>query len=194
MKGEVNPQLSFGDEALWSRVPDDHVLVRLEREIDWQPLEQLLATAYPQVGRESVPPLVCFKMLLLEQWFDLSDGACEAACRDRFSFMRFLGLGLSESVPDESTLSRFRTRMREAGLEDRLFAAVNEQLRARNLFIRPGVLVEASLLTRDGAAAILELEASSRLARRKRQRIVRRRSALRTWWSVLRHKLRRWVS
>jgi transposase, IS5 family len=194
MKGEVNPQLSFGDEVLWSRVPDEHVLVRLERALDWEPLEALLASVYPPVGRGSAPPLVCLKMLLLEQWFDLSDAACEAACRDRLSFMRFLGLGLSESVPDESALSRFRTRLREAELDARLFSAVSEQLRTRNLVIRPGVLIDASLVTREDASALLEMEASMRPARRRRPRFVRRRSGIRAWWSVLRHKLRRLMS
>ncbi len=194
MKGEVNPQLSFGDEALWSRVQDDHVLVRLERELDWKPMEAALATAYAPVGRGSAPPLVCFKMLLLEQWFDLSDAACEATCRDRLSFMRFLGLGLTETVPDESTLSRFRIRLREAGLEDSLFSSVNAQLRLQNVIVRPGVLLDATIVTHGDAAALAEMEASTRPARRRRQRIVRNRSGLRTWWSVFRHKLRRWIS
>lgn len=146
MKGERNPQLGFGDEALLSRVPEDHFLVQVDRQIDWAPLDALLAGAYAAVGRDSAPPLVCLKMLLLEQWFDLSDPACEAACRDRLSFMRFLGMGLSDPVPDETTLSRFRKRLREAGLDERLFEEVNRQLQARNLFIKRGTLIDATIV------------------------------------------------
>lgn len=146
MKGEHNPQLGFGDEALRRRVPDDHFLMRVERHIDWRSLEALLATAYAPIGRGSAPPLVCLKMLLLEHWFDLSDPGCEAACRDRLSFMRFLGLGLAEAVPDETTLSRFRKRLREAGLDARLFEEVNRQLEARNLIIKRGTLIDATIV------------------------------------------------
>lgn len=146
MKGERNPQVGFGDEVLLSRVPEDHFLVQVERQIDWAPLDALLAGAYAPVGRDSAPPLVCLKMLLLEQWYDLSDPACEAACRDRLSFMRFLGIGLSDAVPDETTLSRFRKRLREAGLDARLFEAVNRQLEARNLFIKRGTLIDATIV------------------------------------------------
>jgi transposase, IS5 family len=146
LKGEHNPQLGFGDDAVLRRVPDDHFLVQVERHIDWQPLEALLATAYAPIGRGSAPPLVCLKMLLLEHWFDLSDPACEAACRDRLSFMRFLGLGLADAVPDETTLSRFRKRLREAGLDGRLFEQVNRQLEARNLVIKRGTLIDATIV------------------------------------------------
>lgn len=146
MKGERNPQLGFGDEALLSHVPEDHFLVQVDRQIDWAPLDRLLAGAYAPIGRDSAPPLVCLKMLLLEQWFDLSDPACEAACRDRLSFMRFLGIGLGDAVPDETTLSRFRKRLREAGLDERLFEEVGRQLQARNLFIKRGTLIDATIV------------------------------------------------
>lgn len=146
MKGELNPQMGFGDEAAFKRVPEDHFLVQLDRHMDWGPLEALLSTAYAPIGRDSAPPLVCLKMLLLEQWFDLSDPVCEAACKDRLSFMRFLGVGLSEPVPDETTLSRFRKRLREANLDARLFAEVDRQLQARHLIIKRGTLIDATIV------------------------------------------------
>lgn len=146
MKGESNPQLGFGDDAVFRRVPDDHFLMQVERQIDWRVLEALLGAAYAPIGRGSAPPLVCLKMLLLEHWFDLSDPACEAACRDRLSFMRFLGLGLTDAVPDETTLSRFRKRLREADLDECLFEEVNRQLQARNLMIKRGTLIDATIV------------------------------------------------
>jgi len=146
MKGQSNPQLGFGDDAVLRRVPDDHFLMQVERQIDWRVLEALLSAAYAPIGRGSAPPLVCLKMLLLEHWFDLSDPACEAACRDRLSFMRFLGLGLSDAVPDETTLSRFRKRLREADLDECLFEEVNRQLQARNLMIKRGTLIDATIV------------------------------------------------
>jgi transposase, IS5 family len=146
LKGERNPQLAFGDEAVLARVPEAHFLVQVERQIEWGALEALLATAYSPLGRGSAPPLVCLKMLLLEHWFDLSDPGCEAACRDRLSFMRFLGIGLSDAVPDETTLSRFRKRLREAGLDAKLFDEVNRQLEARHLIIKRGTLIDATIV------------------------------------------------
>jgi IS5 family transposase len=146
VKGESHRQLGFGDEILHARVSNDHFLMRIDSHIDWTPLEEMLGTAYSPVGRGSAPPLVCLKMLLLEHWFDLSDPACEAACRDRLSFMRFLGIGLNDAVPDETTLSRFRKRLREAGLDGGLFDEVNRQLEARHLMVKRGTLIDATIV------------------------------------------------
>jgi hypothetical protein len=38
-------------------------------------------------GEPSYPPLVMFKVLLLQRWYGLSDPAMEAALCDRLSFM-----------------------------------------------------------------------------------------------------------
>ena len=57
------------------------------------------------------------KVLLLEQWYNLSDPQTsdprmEEALGDRISFRRFVGLGLQEDAPDHSTISRFGTTCR----------------------------------------------------------------------------------
>ncbi len=45
------------------------------------------------------------KVLLLEQWYVLSDPQMEEALRDRISFRRFVGLDLQDDTPDHFTLS-----------------------------------------------------------------------------------------
>jgi IS5 family transposase len=50
------------------------------------------------------------------------------------SWRRFVGLGLSDAVPDETTLVRFRQRLREHGLHEKLLGLVNRQLKPRVLF------------------------------------------------------------
>ena len=39
------------------------------------------------------------KVLLLEQWYGLSDPQMEEALRDRISFRRFVGLDLQDDTP-----------------------------------------------------------------------------------------------
>ncbi|MBL0898035.1 MAG: transposase, partial [Reyranella sp.] len=43
---------------------------------------------------------------------------------DRLSFMRFAGLSLSDETPDHSTIWRFRQKLIEGGLAEKLFAEV----------------------------------------------------------------------
>jgi transposase, IS5 family len=123
-------------------------LEKLERALDWKPLEAALQTMYPATtGRPPCPPLVLFKMSLLQHCYGLSDPQCEELVRDRISWRRFVGLGLQDKVPDETTLVYFRRRMREEGAhEGLLLQLVNRQLEAKGLILRTCTLVDATLL------------------------------------------------
>ena len=57
-------------------------------------------------GRPNYDPILVMKILLLQQWYNLSDPQVEREIRDRISFLNFLGY--PEKLPDESTLWCFR--------------------------------------------------------------------------------------
>ena len=57
-----------------------------------------------------------FKILLLEQWYGLSDYQVEERINDSISFTKFIGLGFEHTAPDHSTISRFRSAITELGL------------------------------------------------------------------------------
>src|ERR671927_266237 len=78
--------------------------------------------------------------------FGLADGGLEAAVDDRLSFRRFAGIPLAESVPDHSSIWRFREELAERGLAERLLAEVDRQLDAKGLILRRGTLVDATIL------------------------------------------------
>lgn len=146
MLGRIQPQKSFGDEALDLHVSDSHFLLKVERRIDWTAFDAHWPALYGTPGKPSHDPLVCFKMLLLEQWYGLSDPECEAQCADRLSFRRFLGLSLADPVPDETGLVRFRKRLLKAKLAEPLFAAVLAQIEAAGLLVRRGTLIDATIV------------------------------------------------
>ena len=70
----------------------------------------------------------------------------EAAVDDRLSFRRFAGIPLAESVPDHSSVWRFREELSRRGLAERLLAEVNRQLDAKGLILRRGTLIDATIL------------------------------------------------
>ena len=86
------------------------------------------------------------KLLLLQQWYGLSDPGLEEVVDDRLSFRRFAGLPLDESVPDHSTIWRFRQELAAHRLAEALFEEINRQLDARGLIVRQGTLIDATLL------------------------------------------------
>jgi transposase, IS5 family len=140
MQTTTNPQLGLLD-SLMIATPANDFLERLDRTMDWKPLEKALQAMYPATtGRPPCAALVLFKMSLLQHCYGLSDPLCEELGR------RFVGLGLQDAVPDETTLVRFRQRLREHGLHENLLALVNRQLQTKCLILKTCTLVDATLL------------------------------------------------
>lgn len=114
--------------------------------------DKLLRKLEPEgAGRPPYDPSVMFRALLLAQLYDLSDAALEEALNDRVSFRRFVGLPLDAVMPDHTTLCRFRNRLIQAGLLDRLFAEFGRQLEANGLILKRGTMVDATLVEAAGA-------------------------------------------
>ena len=55
-----------------------------------------------------IDAVLMFKTLVLSALYNLSDDQIEYQVRDRLSFMRFLGLGLGDRVPDAKTVWLYR--------------------------------------------------------------------------------------
>jgi IS5 family transposase len=122
-------------------------LERISRAFDWSAIEQLVSGIYSaRSGRPSWPPLAMVKTLLLQQWYGLSDPGLEEALGDRLSFRRFVGLSMDQGTPDHSTLSRFRKQLRERGLDKALFDEVERQLGERDLLLKTGTLLDATVV------------------------------------------------
>lgn len=122
-------------------------LDRIGAAVKWYRFEKLLAKLLPEgPGRPPYDPLVMFKALLLARLYDLSDTALEEALNDRVSFRRFLGLPLEADAPDHTTICRFRNRLVQAELMERLFAEFGRQLDDRGLLLKQGTMIDATLV------------------------------------------------
>ncbi|SPF51399.1 Putative glycosyltransferases (modular protein) [Syntrophobacter sp. SbD1] len=137
--GRVRPQKYLGEEAPELLVPDRHLLVKVAGLVDWGAFDGYWPRLYGTTGKPSFDPLVCFKMLLLELWYGLSDPECEAQCVDRLSFRSFLGLSPVDAIPDETVLVRFRKQLVTAGLAEELFAAVPAHLESAGVAINSDI-------------------------------------------------------
>jgi IS5 family transposase len=141
-------QLNFMDAAVSQR-PQGRVsaLDEIARLVDWAAFERLLsAIPTAKKGEPSYPPLVMFKVLLLQRWYGLSDPSMEAALCDRLSFMAFAGLSLNDPTPDHATIWRFREKLGTLSLVEPLLTEMN-QLDAAGFVMKQGTLIDASLVT-----------------------------------------------
>lgn len=140
-------QLGLADSIVRRRGKKTAWLEQLDAALDWPALETIVAGIYAsREGGLAYPLLTYVKLLLLQQWYGLSDEGLEAAVDDRLSFRRFAGIPLAESVPDHSSIWRFREQLARHGLAEKLLAEVNRQLDARGLILRRGTLIDATIL------------------------------------------------
>jgi IS5 family transposase len=87
-----------------------------------------------------------FQILVRQQLHYLSDDGIEYQIRDRFSFMRFLGLQLEDRVPDSKTVWTFREALKNLGLVDVLFARFHAQLAKQGYVAKAGQMIDATFV------------------------------------------------
>lgn len=71
--GKVQQEV-FG--AFLASPPKNETLIQVEKLIDWKVLRAIMAPVYKDAsrgGRPGFDPVMMFKLLLLEQWYNLSD-------------------------------------------------------------------------------------------------------------------------
>jgi IS5 family transposase len=126
-------------------------LAQIEPLIDWEAFTPIIAGLYhnqgPQGGRPNIDEVVMMKLLVLQQWYGLSDPELERQVADRISFQRFLGF--PETLPDYSTVWQFRERLAESGRDRLVWAELQRQLDAKGLKVKKGVVQDASFITSD---------------------------------------------
>lgn len=127
-------QVTFADQARAARaVPPDHRLLQMHRAVDWAAVEAQLERYYDRSqGRPGYPPAVLLRMLVLEQFADLSDREVHEQVGYNLLYRAFVGVGADEVVPDDTTLVRFRERVGAAGLRQ-VFEVLNAQWAAAGL-------------------------------------------------------------
>ena len=127
------------------------VLKRLSDSIPWESFRPLLDKGYAQerksnAGRKRIDPLILFKMLVLQQLFNLSDQELEFQVNDRRTFEHFVGSGVMSSIPDATTVAFFRDRLLKAGVIEELFEMFESYLRSQGLQARGGQIIDATLV------------------------------------------------
>ena len=99
-------------------------------------------------------------MYRLQQWYGLADDALEDALYDSHALRDFVGIDLSrESVPDATTLLKFRHLLHANDLTRALFDEINAHLGQQGLLMRAGTIVDATTIgapssTKNGEGAL----------------------------------------
>lgn len=127
------------------------LLVRLNEMVEWETFRPLLEKIHEKprksrAGRKPMDVLVMFKLLVLQQLYNISDEELEYQVSDRLSFMQFLGFGLADEVPDATTVWLFRNQLTEQGLIEALFEQFDAFLIEQGYAAKGGQIVDATLI------------------------------------------------
>lgn len=144
-------------------------LVEIDVVVPWEEFRPTLERVWrkpdeerkSRAGRKPMDAVLMFKALVLSALYNLSDDQIEYQVRDRLSFMRFLGLGLEDRVPDAKTVWLYREALAQAGKVEELFQQFDRHLARQGYIARGGQILDASIVpvprnhnTREENAAI----------------------------------------
>jgi IS5 family transposase len=126
-------------------------LEKLDAVVPWEVFRKPLAKALKRSdgargGRPPYAAVLMFKIMVLQALYDLSDDQAEFQIQDRLSFMRFLGLGLGDKVPDAKTIWLFREHLTQAKAMENLFARFDKHLSKAGYLAMGGQIVDATIV------------------------------------------------
>lgn len=129
-------------------------LERINQIVDWEIFRPIIEPALKEArgaakgpgGRPSFDSILMFKILFLQRLYNLGDDQTEYQINDRLTFMRFLGLGIEDKVPDAKTIWLFRDILTKAGVIKLLFDRFNRQLEDAHLITKKGSIVDATFV------------------------------------------------
>ncbi len=129
MIGKPNDQGSLVQlVSLEELVPQEHFLRKLDQVLDLSFVQDFVSPAYhPSQGREGIAPKLAVRMILLGYLYDLSEVRLCEEVRLHGGYRWFCRLDFHDSVPDRTTLVKFRARCREHGLWKELFHRIVTQ-------------------------------------------------------------------
>ncbi|MFD2054890.1 IS5 family transposase [Mesorhizobium calcicola] len=146
-------QAGFWDiDELYARLSEaGDPLEKLNAVVPWEVFRKPLAKVLKRSdgargGRPAYDPVMMFKIMVLQALYGLSDDQAEFQIQDRLSFMRFLGLGLGDRVPDAKTIWLFREHLTQACAVENLFARFDKHLAKAGYLAMGGQIVDATIV------------------------------------------------
>ncbi len=151
MIGKGNHQTNFFDEEIFKRIPENNILVRIKKVVNFDRIAQKIEPYYdPYQGRPSWPIGVMVKALFLEIYFTISDRELERQIRYNFLYRWFLDLSFYDSEPDATSMSVFRRRIGEEGAKA-IFDEIVKQAKEAGVLVGRVKVVDATHMEANAA-------------------------------------------
>jgi len=103
-----------------------HLLIKMDKLIDWSFVEEEVADRYFHRGQNAIHPLRMFKLLIIQNFYNLSEREVMVGTDCNIIYRYFVGLGLTEDVPHWTELGKFKERIGTEAVE-RLFYRILDE-------------------------------------------------------------------
>ncbi|RLM16517.1 IS5 family transposase [Gibbsiella quercinecans] len=136
LKAPSPQQFQFETITLDELVPEDHLVRKIDAAIDFEFIRDTVAHLYcPNNGRPAIDPVRLIKMMLLGYLFGIpSERRLVKEIQVNVAYRWFLRMGLTEKVPDASTLSQNRIRrFNDSDVFQQIFDHIVEQALANGM-------------------------------------------------------------
>lgn len=124
LRSNRDKQQNYELVSIEDLVPADHMLRKIDKYIDFTFIDEKVRHLYSlDNGRPAIDPLVLFKMIFLGYFYGIrSERQLEREVQTNLAYRWFLGLGLTDRVPDHTTISwNRRTRFKDTSVFQDIF-------------------------------------------------------------------------
>lgn len=123
-------------------------LEKMDTILPWAVFLKPIKRDYPKAGngRRPMDAETMLRIYFMQQWYGLSDPAMEDSLYEIASMRQFARIDL-DTIPDETTICRFRHFLERHGLTQKLFTQTQQYLSDQGLILSEGTIVDASIIS-----------------------------------------------
>ncbi|WP_339316119.1 IS1182 family transposase [Paenibacillus sp. FSL R10-2734] len=124
LRANREKQQAYEFVSIEELVPKDHLLRKVDKYIDFSFIDDMVRPLYcADNGRPAIDPVILFKMIFLGYLYGIrSERQLEREIQTNLAYRWFLGLGLTDKVPDHTTISwNRRTRFKDTNIFQDIF-------------------------------------------------------------------------
>lgn len=122
-------------------------LEEFNKLVNWRKFLRFFPVRSSFVGRPEYEKILMIKILFLQGAYGLSDEELEYNCYNRLDFNQFLGF--PKSIPDYSTIWRFREELTENKTSEEIWEELQRQIKTHGIIIEQGVIQDAKFVHAD---------------------------------------------
>ena len=139
-------QIDFFDINIDGYVPQNHLVRKLEKAINWKTIRDLMSKYYSDKGRPAIDPIILIKMVMVNYIFGIhSMRKTEEEIQVNLAYRWFLGLSLHDKVPDHSTFAKnYERRFANTDLFDEIFNYILKECLKNNYVNLSNVYIDST--------------------------------------------------